>query len=161
MTFTGYSPCAKLPKRGQHAQIGQEVESLSTDSLSLDQGFDGFDGTLRKPPMYLFYLGLTSVTIGILIGGYGIFIAGHASNSQELIIGIAGYLMTALFPILILQLIRSKHAHALAANQEQPYDIYAGGQMESKYRKVVLVGLIGAALPIWVFFLPIAEKFTS
>ena len=131
---------------------------MSTDSISLDQEFGGFDGPLRKPPMVLFYAGLASVVIGILIGGYGIYLAESASNSQELVIGIIGFLLTAFFPIILLQIIRSKHAHALAANQEEPYDIYAGGQMSSRYLKVVFLGLIGAALPIWVFFLPIAES---
>ena len=131
---------------------------MSTDSVSLDQEFGGFDGPLRRPPMLLFYAGLTSVILGIAIGAYGIFLSSAASNSQEIIIGIVGYLLTAFIPIILLQIIRAKHASALAANQDEPYDIYAGGQVSSRYLKVVLLGLIGAALPIWVFFLPIAES---
>lgn len=131
---------------------------MSTDSLSLEQDFGGFDGPLRKPPAILFYAGLTSVVLGILIGGYGIYLAESASNTQEIVIGIVGYLLTAFIPIILLQIIRAKHARALAANQDEPYDIYAGGQLSSRYLKVVLLGLLGAALPIWVFFLPIAES---
>lgn len=135
--------------------------TLSSESLSFDEGFGGLEGQLQKPPFLLFYIGLSSVIVGILIGGYGIFSASSASNSEELVIGIVGYLLTALIPIIILQIIRNKHANALAANQDEPYDIYAGGQMQTRYLKVVLLGLIGAALPIWVFFLPIAEKFVG
>jgi hypothetical protein len=135
--------------------------TLSSESISFDEGFGGFDGPLQKPPYLLFYVGLSSVVIGILIGLYGILSSSSASNSGEIIIGIVGYILTALLPIVLLQIIRAKHANALAANQDEPYDIYAGGQMSSRYLKVVLLGLIGAALPIWVFFLPIAEKFVK
>jgi hypothetical protein len=145
----------------QHAQIGLGDANVSNESLAFDEGFGGLDGALKRPPLTLFYLGLASVLLGILIGGYGIATASSASNAEELVIGGVGYLLTALIPIILLQIIRSRHAHALAANQDEPYDIYAGGQMQSRYLKVVLVGLIGAALPIWVFFLPIAEKFAS
>lgn len=134
---------------------------MSNDSLTFDEGFGGLDGQLQKPPYLLFYIGLTSVILGIAIGAYGIAISSTASNSEELIIGITGYLLTALLPIIFLQIIRAKHASALAANQDEPYDIYAGGEMSARYLKVVLLGLIGAALPIWVFFLPIAEKFVK
>jgi hypothetical protein len=129
------------------------------ESLSDDTGFGGLDGELLKPPTLLFYIGLISVITGIAIGAYGIFSSGSASNIQEEIIGIVGYLLTALIPIVLLQVIRSKHAKAVAGNQDQPYDIYAGGELQSRYLKVVFLGLLGAALPIWVFFLPIAEKF--
>jgi hypothetical protein len=140
---------------------GSGGTNLSSESIAFDEGFGGLDGQLQKPPYLLFYIGLSSVVIGILIGLYGIFTSSSASNSEELIIGIVGYVLTALLPIVLLQVIRAKHAHALAANQDEPYDIYAGGQMSSRYLKVVLLGLIGAALPIWVFFLPIAEKFVK
>ncbi len=134
---------------------------MSNESLTFDEGFGGFGNELRKPTYLIFYAGLASVLIGILIGTYGIITASSASNAEERIIGGVGYLLTAFIPIVLLQIIRSKHANALAANQDEPYDIYAGGQMQSRYLKVVLLGLIGAALPIWVFFLPIAEKFVS
>ena len=48
---------------------------------------------------------------------------------------------------------------ALDQNHDQPYDVYAGTKNQTRFLKVVLVGLISAALSIWVFFLPIAEKF--
>ena len=143
------------------SSYGSGGTTLSSESLAFDEGFGGLDGQLQKPPYLLFYIGLGSVVIGILIGLYGIITSSSASNSEELIIGIVGYVLTALIPIVLLQIIRAKHARALAANQDEPYDIYAGGQMSSRYLKVVLLGLIGAALPIWVFFLPIAEKFVK
>jgi hypothetical protein len=54
-----------------------------------------------------------------------------------------------------------RHTSALALNQEEPYDSYAGEQMQGKFRKVVLAGLVSAGLSIWVFFLPIAERFAA
>jgi hypothetical protein len=134
---------------------------LSSESLAFDEGFGGLDGQLQKPPLLLFYVGLGSVALGILIGAYGIFTSSSASNSEELIIGIIGYVLTALIPIVLLQIIRAKHSTALANNHDEPYDIYAGEKMSTRYLKVVLLGLIGAALPIWVFFLPIAESFAA
>lgn len=157
MTFPGESLCAKLPNHEyRYLEIGGTT--LSSESLTFDEGFGGLEGQLQKPPYLLFYIGLSSVVIGILIGLYGILTSSSASNAEETIIGIVGYVLTALVPIVLLQIIRARHASALASNQDEPYDIYAGGQMSSRYLKVVLLGLIGAALPIWVFFLPIAEK---
>jgi len=134
---------------------------LSASAFSSDDGFYGSDAPPKQPPKILFVVGLLSVLLGTLIGAYGIVSAETASNSQQFLVGSSGYLLTALFPIIVLQLILIKHTSALALNQEEPYDSYAGEQMQSKFRKVVLVGLISAALSIWVFFLPIAERFAA
>ena len=130
---------------------------LSASTFSSDNDFYGNDAPLKHPPKILFVAGLLSVFFGTLVGVYGIISAETASNSLEYLLGALGYLLTALLPIIILQIILMKHTSALAFNQEQPYDSYAGEQMQSKFRKVVLVGLIAAGLSIWVFFLPIAE----
>jgi hypothetical protein len=134
---------------------------LGASDFSSDDGFYGSDGPPKQPPKILFVVGLLSVLLGTLIGAYGIFSAGTASNSQQYLLGFSGYLLTALFPIIVLQLILTKHTKALALNQDEPYDSFAGALMQSKFRKVVLVGLISAALSIWVFFLPIAERFAA
>ena len=135
--------------------------SLSADIFSSDDGFYGSDTPLKHPPKILFVIGLLSVLFGTLVGAYGIFSSETASNSQQFLTGSAGYLLTALFPIIILQIILTRHTSALALNQEEPYDSYAGEQMQSKFRKVVFAGLISAGLSIWVFFLPIAERFAA
>ena len=134
---------------------------MSANTFTSDDGFYGNDGPPKQPPKILFVVGLLSVLLGTLIGAYGIVSAETASNSQQFLVGSSGYLLTALFPIIVLQLILIKHTNALALNQEEPYDSYAGEQMQSKFRKVVLAGLISAALSIWVFFLPIAERFAA
>lgn len=134
---------------------------MSASAFSSDDGFYGSDAPPKQPPKILFVVGLLSVLLGTLIGAYGIVSAETASNSQQHLVGSAGYLLTALFPIIVLQLILMRHTSALALNQEEPYDSYAGEQMQSKFRKVVLAGLISAALSIWVFFLPIAERFAA
>ena len=135
--------------------------SLSSKAFDLDDGFLGSDETLKRPPTILFLLGLLSVVVGILVGAYGIAFADNSTNSKQYIIGSVGYLLTAFTPIVFLQLIRSRHSAALAVNQDEPYDSYAGSQLEKRFLKVVLVGLISAGLSIYVFFLPIAEKFAS
>jgi len=135
--------------------------SLSADMFSSDDGFYGGDGPAKQPPKFLFVVGLISVLLGTLVGAYGIYSADTASNSQQFLTGSAGYLLTALFPIIILQIILTRHSSDLALNQEEPYDSYAGQLMQSKFRKVVLVGLISALLSISVFFLPIAERFAT
>lgn len=96
---------------------------------------------------------------GILVGAYGIAFANNSTNSKQYIIGSVGYLLTAFTPIVFLQLIRSRHSAAMAINQDEPYDSYAGQLLEKRFLKVVLAGLISAGLSIFVFFLPIAEKF--
>ena len=135
--------------------------SLSASTFSSDDYFIGSDTPLKHPPKILFIVGLLSVLMGTLTGVYGIVSAETASNSQQHLVGSVGYLLTALFPIIVLQLILMRHTSALALNQEEPYDSYAGEQMQSKFRKVVLAGLISAGLSIWVFFLPIAERFAA
>jgi cytochrome c biogenesis protein CcdA len=134
---------------------------MSSDSLTYDDGFSGSDEPLKHPPTILFVLGLLSVVVGILVGAYGIAFADNSTNSKQYIIGSVGYLLTAFTPIVFLQLIRNRHSAALAVNQDEPYDSYAGHRLEKRFLKVVLVGLISAGLSIYVFFLPIAEKFAS
>ena len=134
---------------------------MSASTFSSDDYFIGSDTPLKHPPKILFIVGLLSVLMGTLTGVYGIVSAETASNSQQHLVGSVGYLLTALFPIIVLQLILMRHTSALALNQEEPYDSYAGEQMQSKFRKVVLAGLISAGLSIWVFFLPIAERFAA
>lgn len=135
--------------------------SLSATDFSSDDGFYGSGAPLKHPPKILFVIGFLSVLSGTFIGAYGIFSSETASNSQQFLVGSAGYLLTALFPIIILQIILMRHTSALALNQEEPYDSYAGEQMQGKFRKVVLAGLVSAGLSIWVFFLPIAERFAA
>jgi hypothetical protein len=134
---------------------------LNPSSISPNEDLYFSSEPLKRPPRILFIFGLASVLLGTLVGLYGIVTASTASITQQYSVGITGYLLTALLPIIILQLILTKHTDALAHNQVQPYDSYAGEQMQNKFRKVVLLGLISAGLSIWVFFLPIAEKFAA
>jgi hypothetical protein len=128
---------------------------LSSD-LSYDNEYIGSDTPWKKPPTILLYIGIASVAFGLALGVYGLFRSG-ASSSQQHLFGAIGYVLTALLPIILLQLIRQAHASALAANEDEPYDIYAGQQLQSKFLKLVLIGLISAAFSIVVFFLPFAE----
>jgi len=134
---------------------------LVDNSFSLDTDFYGSDVPLKHPPRILFIVGLFSVLLGTLVGLYGIVSADTATNSQQYLVGVSGYVLTALIPIIVLQTILLKHTRSLSLNQEEPYDGYAGQQMQNRFRKVVLIGLLSAGLSIWVFFLPIAEKFAA
>lgn len=115
------------------------------------------DETLKRPPKILTYLGLLSVVIGALIGVYGVMNLSGSTTSSQVILGGVGYLFTAFIPIVLLQVVRSKHAVAFRKNKETAYDIYAGIQQVSMSLKIVAVGLLVAALPIYVLFYPLAE----
>ena len=134
---------------------------MSASTFSSDDGFYGSNTPPKKPPKILFYVGLFSVIFGTLVGAYGVFSAETASNSMQYLLGFSGYLLTALLPIVVLQVIVTSHKKDFANNQAIPYDDYSGLQMQKKFKKVVLTGLISAALSIWVFFLPIAERFAA
>ncbi len=121
----------------------------------------GFDPQLKKPSAFMFFLGLFSVVVGTCVGILGIVTSKTATNSREYLLGLTGYVLTALIPIVLLQVIRHSHTSSLHKNQDEPYDIYAGTIHLNRFLKVVLAGLISAALSIWVFFLPIAEKFAA
>ena len=129
---------------------------MSSDSLTYDDDTFGSDAPWKKPPTIFLYIGMASVVSGLALGVYGLIRSG-ASSSQQHLFGAIGYVLTALLPIILLQLIRQAHASALAVNEDEPYDIYAGQQLQSKFLKLVLVGLISAAFSIVVFFLPFAE----
>ena len=131
---------------------------MSSDSVDFENYFDGIDGTLRKPPSFLLFVGLSLVILGFLLGVYGFLNSTGATNNEQFLFGGLGYLSAGLIPIVILQVIRAKHLSALSNNEEGDYDIFAGNKLQSRYLKVVLLGLIAAALPIWVFLSPIAEK---
>ena len=135
---------------------------LSKDFSDPDDYSFGINSSLRKPPTILFFGGLASVILGAalgLFGIYGIQTAIVASSSMEYLIGFGGYLLTAIIPIILLQIIKSRHQNYVKNNNEEPYDLYAGNILISKYLKVVFFGLIAAAPCIWVFFQPIAEVF--
>jgi ABC-type maltose transport system permease subunit len=119
------------------------------------------DEKLKRPPKILTYLGLLSVLIGALIGVYGVMNLSGSTTSTQIILGGFGYFFTAFLPIVLLQIVRSKHAAAFRENKDVPYDIYAGIQQRSRSLKIVAAGLLLAALPIYVLFLPLAEKFVS
>ena len=129
---------------------------MSSD-LSYDDDYVSTDTPWKKPPTILLYLGIASVIAGLGIGVFGIVSISGSSSSQQYLFGAIGYILTALVPIVFLQIIRQSHNSALAMNEEEPYDIYAGQQLQSKFLKVVLIGLISAACSIVVFFWPIAE----
>jgi hypothetical protein len=129
---------------------------MSSDSLTYDDDSYGSDAPWKKPPTIFLYIGMASVVSGLALGVYGLIRSG-ASSSQQHLFGAIGYVLTALLPIILLQLIRQAHASALAVNEDEPYDIYAGQQLQSKFLKLVLIGLMSAAFSIVVFFLPFAE----
>ena len=129
---------------------------MSSHSLTYDDDSFGNDTPWKKPPTIFLYIGMASVVSGLALGVYGLIRSG-ASSSQQHLFGAIGYVLTALLPIILLQLIRQAHASALAVNEDEPYDIYAGQQLQSKFLKLVLIGLISAAFSIVVFFLPFAE----
>ena len=134
---------------------------MKADFMDSSDDYVGMDMVLKKPPVILFFLGIFSVLFGTVAGLYGVLSKNTASNSKEYLIGLTGYLLTAVVPIVFLQVIRHSHQKALDQNHDQPYDVYAGTKNQTRFLKVVLVGLISAALSIWVFFLPIAEKFAA
>ena len=97
--------------------------------------------------------------MGTLIGVYGILNRNSATASEQSLMGAAGYFLTVVAPIVLLQLIRMRHDSALKVNVDEPYDIYAGQQLQSRFLKVVGLGLVCASLSITVFFWPIAQGF--
>lgn len=115
------------------------------------------DVELKKPSKALFILGVLSVLLGIFVGFIGISSTDSASNFQEYLFGFSGYILSAIIPIILLQVITLSDKKAISNIQDEPYDIFAGQTNKNRFLKVVLVGLISAALSIWVFLQPIAE----
>jgi len=134
---------------------------LSSEFDGSDGGYIGEDVALKKPSPIFNFLGIFSVVIGGAAGIYGVATSASSSNSQEYLAGILGYLLTAVIPIILLQLIIRRHKLLMNNNHDEPYDFYAGERAQTRFRKVVLVGLILAAPGIWILFLPIAEKFAA
>lgn len=135
---------------------------MSSDLFDSTGDFGGFDGPPRQPPKILTVLGLSSVFCGLLVGIYGVreSLAG-STNTSQVILGGIGYLLTAIIPIVLLQIVRTKHSSALSNNKEVAYDIYAGMKQQTFFLKIVALGLLVTVLPIFTLFLPIAEKFAT
>jgi uncharacterized membrane protein YiaA len=132
---------------------------VSSSSFSLDEDFYGSDTALKHPPRILFLAGLLSVLLGTLVGAYGVINLNTSPALQQTYLGAAGYFLTVILPIVFLQMIRIKHDAALRVNQEEPYDVYAGQQLQSRFLKLVGLGLLCASLSITVFFWPVAQGF--
>ena len=120
---------------------------------------DGSDVQQKHPSKLVFIAGLFSVLLGTLIGVYGIVKLNEMTSTQQSLFGAAGYFLTVLVPIAFLQLIRLSHDSALKEKEKEPYDVYAGQQLQSRFLKVIGVGLVCASLSITVFFWPIAQEF--
>lgn len=133
---------------------------MSSDLFDSTGDFGGFDGPPKQPTKILTVLGLSSVFCGLLVGIYGVreSLAG-STNTSQVILGGIGYLLTAIIPIVLLQIVRTKHSSALSNNKEVAYDIYAGMKQQTFFLKIVALGLLVTVLPIFTLFLPIAEKF--
>ena len=67
---------------------------MSADSPSLDTRFDEFEGVLRKPPVFLLYLGLVSIAIGLATGLIGLLSASGATNLRQYSLGLTGYFLS-------------------------------------------------------------------
>jgi hypothetical protein len=131
---------------------------LATDSYDTKDDFQVFDVPERKPSPLLPILGIFSVVIGLLFGVYGFLTQDGSTSTEQYLFGSVGYLLTAVFPIILMQMVWSKHRAAVNNNANSPYDLHAGEKQQSFCRRLTLVGLIIAALPIYVFCLPIAEQ---
>ena len=134
---------------------------MSASAFSSDNLVYPRDVPPKQPPKILFVVGLLSVLLGTLIGGYGIFSAGTSSNSRQYLLGFFGYVLTALIPIIVLQILVMTHKKDLANNKTIQYDDFKGLKNQDNFKKVVLSGLISAVLSIFIFFLPIAERFAT
>ncbi len=128
-------------------------ETISTLDFGPSSNDDYFSGPVKKPPTNLLYIASGSIALGIILGGFGLSLSGK--TTMQFIVGGLGYVFTALIPIVLLQIIRSKHISAMS-NKDEAYDTYAGELLQARYLKVVLFGLITAALPLWVAISPIA-----
>lgn len=109
--------------------------------------------TVIQPPNFVLPASLGSIATGVAIGIYGIF---NATSTQQTIFGILGYLVCIVIPISLLQYSVNSHMKRLANNPEE-YNAYGGIELQAKMRKIVLIGLIAAAIPLYLFTTPIAE----
>lgn len=132
--------------------------SLISSETAFDDDSFGSDTPLKHPPKILLIVGLLLVLLGTLIGVYGFLNRNFNTASQQSLIGAVGYLLTVVAPIALLQLVRMRHDSAMKINVDEPYDIYAGQQLQSRFLKVVALGLACASLSITVFFWPIAQR---
>jgi hypothetical protein len=136
--------------------------SDSTDAYENSDSFSG-NGSLevdfqeRRPSKLFPIIGILSVTLGLILGIYGFITQDGSTSRQQYLLGALGYLLSALVPIVLLQLSWTKHISSVSNNVHSPYDIHAGEQQQSLCRKITLIGLLVAALPIYIFFLPVAE----
>ena len=133
---------------------------MKSDSFLTDDDFGDENPNPKKPPTYLLFVGLLSILVGLTVGIYGFQISKTgAVNSQQYALGGVGYLFTIVIPLILLQVIHSKHDSARRQNEGGNYDFLAGNKLTKNFRsKVIPIGIISAALPIWVFLSPIAEK---
>jgi hypothetical protein len=148
-----------FPNLGNTHTRVRGASNLGNDSLTFDEGFSGFDESPLKPPTFFLYIVWASVTFGALIGIYGILRPSGFSSAQQYLIGGIGYILTAILPIVFLQISRSKHDAAKANYKERSYDFYGGEKLQKVMLRSVAVGLVSAFAPIWIFFSPLAEWF--
>lgn len=134
---------------------------MSNDFDSVDSSLV-FDTPHKKPPTFLFTGAIICISLGTLVGLYGLHginSAMIATDNSQYSFGFIGYLLCAVIPIVLFQLFISKHSFLSKNSKNEPYDNYAGLKIQNIFKKVLAFGLITAALSVWVFLQPIAERY--
>lgn len=130
---------------------------MSSDSFEFPDIQDEDQLPGRKLPGYFLYVGLVSVLAGIGVGVYGLLYA--LTDTQQLVTGGIGYILCTVIPIVLLLVIYAKHEAARKEDELGRYDSVGGNKLARNFlKRVVLSGLIVAALPIWVLLTPIAQS---
>ena len=137
---------------------GQKISSsFDSDSSSLV-----FDPENKNPPTSLFICAIGSISAGTLLGIfslYGVKSGIIATDQKEKLFGILGYLLCAVFPIILFQVFSKRHSNMSKDIRNQPYDQYAGISIQNRFKKLLAIGLFTAGISVWVFLQPIAESF--
>ena len=134
---------------------------MKSDFESDYQSFD-LDAKYKNPPKIFLLTSIASISFGSFLGVfslYGVNTAKLATDGAEYSFGLIGYLLCAVIPIVLFQIYTNRHASLTKNNREVPYDNYAGTKIQNIFKKVLAIGLLAAALPVWVFLQPIAERF--
>ena len=117
---------------------------------------------MKKPPTSLFLFTIASISLGTFLGIfslYGVESAIVATDSKEYLFGFSGYLLCAVFPIILFQVFSKKHNNMSKDIRTEPYDQYAGISIQNRFKKLLAIGLFTAGISVWVFLQPIAESF--
>lgn len=130
-----------------------ESDFHGTDVIDYDDDFGS--GEVTQPPFWMIWVTLTSIVLAF-VSSLAVLLLSN-DHSLQTKVGIGGYVLSIIVPIVMLSLLNANHQRNLRDNYES-YNTHGAYLAQSRMRLVVGIGFALAVLPITLAVLEKAQE---